>query len=281
MVSAMVISLSIYPYDYHIDSTRQSHSHRAVLLSSCISFSTQNLEAFLEGQGIELVLRCLKERAHSGACGLKLLDFFGNETIHKRACESLVKAGGLKYLFPLFLGSRIPQPAKPSQVISTKAKKEWYLSIQTQAIRIMYSMCRYIDDDSPKDAKSRFVSKFAGDESKCDRLVELLLSYDQKMRTSEYNFYRHSEEEEDEELLQLAAMDAKLQGGGELFHRLGATAAFVCLNSKKCHERISGQLHLQRSGIGLISSALKEFAAVLQDGAQKDQVETLQLQLMS
>lgn len=252
-----------------------------VLLSSCISFSTRNLEAFLEGQGIELVLRCLKERVHAGGCALKLLDFFGSEPIHKRACESLVRAGGLKYIFPLLLGTRIPNPAM-LQVVSGKAKREWYLTIQAQVIRILYSMCRYIDDHSPEDAKVRFVSKFAADERKCDRLVELLLMYDQKMRNAEYGFYLHSNEADaDEEFIQLAAMDAKLQGGGELFHRLGATAAFICLNSKKCHERILSQLHLQRSGMGLILSALKEFEAVLEDGYQKDQVKLLHANLES
>lgn len=257
--------------------------HTLVLLSSCIAFSTKNLAAFLEGQGIELVLRCLKERVHAGGCALKLLDFFGSEPIHKTACESLVRKGGLKYIFPLLLGMRIPNPAK-LQVASAKAKREWYLSIQTQIIRILYSMCRYIDDHSPEDAKVRFVSKFAGDESKCDRLVELLLTYDQKMRTAEYNFYLHSDTNQtgaDEELIQLAAMDAKLQGGGEVFHRLGVTTAFVCLNSKKCHERILAQLHLQRSGMGLIVSALKEFEAVLEEGQQKDQLKSLQTKLES
>lgn len=229
------------------------------------------------------MLRCLKERVHAGASALKLLDFFGSEPIHKRACESLVKAGGLKYMFPLLLASRIPNPAK-LQVVSAKAKREWYTSIQTQVIRILYSMSRYVDDQSPEDAKVRFVSKFAGDENKCDRLVELLLMYDQKMRTAEYNFHLHSEDQEagaDEEFIQLAAMDAKLNGGGELFHRLGAIAAFVCLNSKKCHERILAQLHLQRSGMGLILSALKEFEAVLGDGHQKDQVKSLKAKLKS
>ena len=171
-----------------------------VLLSSCISFSTKNLSAFLEGQGIELVLRCLKECVHAGASGLKLLDFYGGEAIHKEACEHLVKAGGLKFLFPMLLGSRIPKPALLDlKTASKKAKRKWLLSIQAQIIRIFYALSRYLDDESPEDAKARFLTKFAEDERKCDRLVELLLIYDQKARKAEYNFYRSDVEEQVQE----------------------------------------------------------------------------------
>lgn len=206
---------------------------------------------------------------------MKLLDFFGSDPLHKRACEHLVKAGGLKYLFPVFVGTRIPRPSQV-QSITPKAKREWLHSVQTQVIRILYALSRYLDDQSPEDAKARFLSKFLEDDRKCDRLVELMLMYDQKMQTAEYNFYRRSELEDDvddEEVIQLAAMDAKLKGGGELFHRLGAIAALICVRSKRCHERILSQLQLQQSGIGLIKTALAEFSAVLGSGTQKDLVD--------
>jgi beta-catenin-like protein 1 len=247
----------------------------AVLLSSSISFSTINLSAFLEGQGIELILRCVKERVHAGACGLKLLDFFGSNAIHKAGCEHLVEAGGLKYLFPMFVGARIPRPAQ-AQAATPKMKREWLQAVQTQVIRILYALSRYLDDQSREDGKARFLSKFLEDDRKCDRLVELLLMYDQKMQTAEYNFYRRSEleeQEENEEVIQLAAMEAKLKGGGELFHRLGAIAGLVCVNSKRCHERILSQLQLQQSGIGLVKTSLGEFSAILGDGAQKNQLD--------
>ena len=245
----------------------------AVLLSSCISFSTTNLSAFLEGQGIELVLRCLKESVHAGVSSLKLLDFYGGEAIHKKACEHLVKAGGLKFLFPMFIGSRIPKPFN-QEVASNKTKRKWLLSIQAQIVRIFYALSRYLDDNSPEDAKARFLSKFVQDDRKCDRLVELLLLYDQKARKAEYNFYRSDVEEQvqEEETIQLAALDAKLKGGGELFHRLGAIAACACVNSKRCHERILSQLQLQQSGIGLVKAAVEEFSSVLGQGEQKDQL---------
>lgn len=248
-----------------------------IVISSCLTFSsTSNLKTFLEGQGIELVLRCLKERVHAGGSALKLMDFFGSEPVHKQACEHFVQAGALKYILPIFMGTRIPKPA--AQANSKKVKREWLHLVETQTIRVLYALTRHLDDSSPHDAKVRLIAKFLEDDSKCDRLVELILAYDQKARKAEYNFYRsdvlEDDQEEEEETIQLAALDAKLKGGGESFHRLGAIAAFLCVSSKRCHERILSQLQLQQSGISVVKVALEEFVSVLGPGAQKEQLQS-------
>ena len=206
---------------------------------------------------------------------MKLLDFFGGEKTHKVACEHFVELGGLKYIFPIFLGSRIPKLA-PSQATTVKAKREWLHSIETQSILILYALSRHLDEKSPEDGKARFLAKFVQDNRKCDRLVELLISYDRRARKAEYNFYRSDVEEqfEEEETIQLAALDAKLKGGGDLFHRLGAIAACVCVHSKRCHERIMSQLQMQQSGISLVKAALEEFISVVKPGTQKQRLES-------
>jgi beta-catenin-like protein 1 len=245
-------------------------------LSSCITFSKTNLAVFVKGQGIELAVRCLKERVHSGVSALKLLEFVGHDEVRKEACDRLVAAGGLKFLFPLFLGTRIPKPA-PSYGTTAKAKREWLNAIETQTIRIFYCLSQHLDDSSAEDAKTRFIAKFAQDETKCDRLVELLLYYDEKCRKAEYLFYRSDVEEvvQDEETIQLAALDAKLKGGGDLFHRLGALAAYLAAHSKRCHERILEQLKLQQSGISLVKSAVEEFLSLLEDDySRREQLNT-------
>ena len=268
----------------------------AIVLSSCLTFSPQNVKAFLDGQGVELVMRCLRERVHSGGCCLKLLDFFGSDPIHKSACEHIIDAGGLKYLPPMFMGTRIPKPAlldSSSSKAAKKAKREWLHLVETQTIRILYALTCHLDKSSPNDAMERLVAKFVDggnggtegngetnqDGYKCDRLVELILSYDQKARKAEYMFYRSDVEDQvdnddDGETIRLAALDAKIKGGGEMFHRLGAIAAFLCVNSKRCHERILSQLQLQQSGISIIKAALEEFISVLGDGHQKDQLQS-------
>lgn len=248
-----------------------------IILSSCVSFSTSNITAFLDGQGIELVIRCLKERMHAGGSCLKLLDFFGDEEVYKSAAEKLVIAGGLKYLFPILVGRRIPKPAVQA-CRSIKAKRKWLASLKVQIIRILYALSFQLDKKSPEDAMSRFVAKFFEDDLKyCDRLVELLLEYDERARKAEYQFFRSDIEDDiSGDQVTLAAFDAKLSGGGDIYYRLAAVTAFICANSKRCHEQIFLQLNMKQSGVSLIKTALHEFSASLNsNGRQKRHIEFL------
>ncbi|KAG7340500.1 catenin-beta-like, Arm-motif containing nuclear-domain containing protein [Nitzschia inconspicua] len=245
-----------------------------IALSSCISFSKDNMSAFLDAQGVQLVIRCLKERVMAGGVGLKLLDFFGDDPVFKRGAEDIVTASGLKYIFPLLLASRIPKPSTIG-IVSKKEKREWLGMIKKQTIRVFYALTLQLDDQSPEEAKARFLAKFIEDDLKhCDRLVELLLEYDERARKAEYNFYRSSEVEEEtmtEEQVALAAFDAKLKGGGDIYHRVAAITAYVCTNSKRCHERVLSQLNMQQSGISLLKTALTEFASSLKSGGRQKQ----------
>jgi beta-catenin-like protein 1 len=241
------------------------------IMASALTFSSQNAPMFLKGQGMELVLRCLREKIHSGGVALQLLDIRD-----KASCEHLVVAGGLKSLFPIFIGRSIPKPALCSDAGKglKKARKEWLLRLEQNMIHIIYNWTRFLDENSPDDALERFIVKFLEkDCEKCDRLVELLLEYDQKTRTAEYKFYRSDLEETlDQDEVELAVLEAKLSGGGEFFHRLGAIAAFACVRSKTCHSHILTQLSLKKSGIGVVKLAVEEFISVLEDGDQKRQL---------
>jgi beta-catenin-like protein 1 len=74
----------------------------------------------------------------------------------------------------------------------------------------------------------------------------------------------------------LAALNAKLQGGGDICHRAASIIAYVCANSKRCHGRILSQLILHQSGISLIKAALSEFQSSLKEGSrQKKNIENL------
>jgi beta-catenin-like protein 1 len=218
----------------------------------------------------------------AGGVGMKLLDFFGESAVSKRGAEELVKAGGLRYIFPLLLGTRIPRPvsATGGTHVSTKEKREWIHMIKEQIVRVFYALTFQLDDQSPEEAKARFLAKFVEDDLKyCDRLVELLLEYDERTRKAEYNFYRSSDVEEEtltEAELELAALDAKLKGGGDIYHRAAAITAYVCVHSKRCHERVLRQLEMKQSGISLIKAALSEFESFLKsDSRQKEYIHDL------
>lgn len=270
-----------------------------------------NVETFLEAQGPELMMRCIREKVHAGGCSLRVLYYVlsgsapgssqshsnanvisdddpndngsndGTNNVYKKACEYFVQVGGLSIIFPLFMGrkSSIPKAAKCSDAGNSdlakkaleaaasdskgniskrakralQAKKEWIRQLESNAIHIVYCLTRYIDEESPYDAKDRLVVKFVEDDcAKCDRLVELCLKYDQRMRLAEARYYRSeaAEEAEREGLdIDLAALHEKLKGGGDLFHCIGAICAFASVESRRCHEHILEQLKVKNSGI--------------------------------
>jgi beta-catenin-like protein 1 len=273
-IEILLQTIAAYRKKQPTDEREEEYLENAcVIMASALTYSPANVKAFLNAQGVELAMRCLKERVHAGGMALKWLEFSGSDPVYRQACEQLVQAGALKYLFPLYMGRNLPRPA-PIAATNKKAKKEWQHSIEATTIRIFYCLTRRLKDDSPNDAKERLLAKFVGEEQ-CDRLVELCLAYDQKARMAEYKFFRSDAEEalQDEGATQLAALEAKLAGGGDIFHRLGAIIAFCCIGSKRCHERILSQLHLQQSGIGLVRDALEEFISVLGESAQKEQLQ--------
>lgn len=281
-----------------------------MVLASALTYSAAAVtaQAFLDHQGIELVMRCLKERVYAGAVALKWLDVSGSTdavAYQRSFCEHLVEAGALKYIFPLFLGRNLPKHYDPaiqataSTVKQKKAKKEFQLEIEGTTIRILYAFTRHLRDDSPNDAKERVLAKFVDAENdendqneKVNRLVELLLAYDQRARLAEYKFFRSDVEEtllllgqgqssgdkgnnkSDDSMIQLAALEAKLAAGGDILHRLAAIAGFCCTGSKRCHKQILAALHAKESGIGLIREALEEFVSVLGDSEQKQQLQS-------
>ena len=249
-----------------------------------------NIEAFLKGQGIELMLRCISECAHSGFGALKVLQFAilgpvaAKSNIYKEAAENMVEAGGLKMLFPIFMGKRSAMPKaskscdagnmellrkyakmkkengsnklKPSKKMKqvVAGNRDWYRTMEENSIQILYGLTRHLDENSPHDAKARMVAKFVEhDYEKCDRMIELCLKYDMKMRHAEYIYFKSDEAEEAEANgidIDLAALNAKLEGGGELFYRMSAVIACAASGSKRCHEHILHQLRTQNSGIG-------------------------------
>ena len=160
-----------------------------------------------------------------------------------------------------------------------KQKAEYYKKIETTTIRIIYGFVRHLHDDSPHDAKARFIVKFMDDESKVQRLIDLYIKYDQQVRLAEYKFYQSDMEDtiraelgatsSSETMLQLAVVDAKLNAGGDILYRLAAIIAFCCCTSKNCHTCIIDQLKSKQSGISVIKDTLQEFIGMLDVGSEQ------------
>ena len=161
-----------------------------------------NVGDFVAAEGIELMLRCLRQRVHAGGGALRVLDFAlsgapedGGAALppgadaaraRRRAGETLVRAGGLKLLLPLFMGrkSAVPRPAACSEgggdrtredgphadeagatgskraKKAINARKKWLAQVEQNTINVMYALTRYIDKSSKHDAHARLLVKF-------------------------------------------------------------------------------------------------------------------------
>jgi beta-catenin-like protein 1 len=256
-----------------------------------------SIQAFLDAQGVELVLRCVKEKVYAGYVTLKWLDFSGggnnaNNPVYRLACERAVDAGLFKYIFALFQGKAYPNhyntnnangASKGTTTVQQqkKERKAMNQSIQNTTIRILYALTCHLQPQDGQERRERLVAKFA-DEKITLRLVDLLLDYDQRVRIAEYNFFKSdlAEEEDDdnlnENMVQLAALEAKLAAGGDTLHRLAAIAAFCGAASKSIHASILASLQNKESGVSLIREALLEFLSVLDETSSfKAQLRTL------
>lgn len=266
------------------------------ILAFSLIDNQSNTGSFLEGQGIELCFRCIKEKVHSGRGSLKVLSVLMDSAKNGReVAEAFVNAGGLKIVFPIFMGkpSAMPKPCENCSAGSALAKKsnssdkklsklarealkdrrDFFAGIERNAVDIVYLLTKHLTASSPNDALARVVAKFADskDASKLDRAVELCLKFDESGRRKEIKYLRSEEaevaaEEGGDEVVQYAALNARLEGGGEAYHKIGAVIGFLCVESKSCHEHIRGQLKTLGSGIGLIKDALKEYSALLEEG---------------
>ncbi len=309
------------------DDELEQLENSALVVASLLLYSSENIVQFIQQlQGIELVYRCCTEQVHAAGVILKWLDFTcSNTTTNQLAYEYIITSNGLKYLFPLFIGKNIPKLYDSITTTTTstnkrKKEKEWYNTIETTIIRIFYGITRYITDTSPQDAKERFLAKFVpiktkkdnGDDiftntTRCDKLIELFYKYEQKVRVAEYKFYKSDFEEtivitddenEKEQIIQMALVDAKLNAGGDIYHRLAAIIAFCCAGSTNCHMYIYNQFQTSTTattnggtttssgsgnkssgtgtGMTLLYDAITEFITLIPDEniTQKQQLES-------
>ena len=75
-----------------------------VFLCLCTALlQPENQDKFLACEGMELVVRCLKEGKQAAAGALKVVKY-ATSSYHRGCCEALVAAGGLKYVFPALMG---------------------------------------------------------------------------------------------------------------------------------------------------------------------------------
>ncbi|KAH9103283.1 hypothetical protein AeMF1_020318 [Aphanomyces euteiches] len=120
-------------------------------------------DRFRHLEGFELMLRCLKENKFCTTSALRVLDHATMN--HTRNCERLIQLGGLKQLFPAFMGK-------------LKRKKKQEATQDEHIISLFATLCLWLPVDSKDAVLDRFHAKFLEQSfEKTDRLLDLFLKY--------------------------------------------------------------------------------------------------------
>ena len=141
-----------------------------------------NQARFRHSEGFELMIRCMREKHYAGTCALRVLDFATNANPSNG--ERLLEVGGLKVLFPAFMGKGV---VKPKHVKRKRALNEKHAT-EEHVVAVIANMCLQMqlnltDENNAgaskqKDGLARILAKFLeSDLEKVDRLVELYDEY--------------------------------------------------------------------------------------------------------
>jgi hypothetical protein len=138
----------------------------------------ENQDAFLECEGFELMMRCLKEQQYAAGCAIPALSYAVAK--NKSACERLVDAGGLKYVFPLLSGGGLKHALKRK---GSGEKR----NIEESAISIVAQLCTLLCAPvSEKHYAQRLLNKLAEKEhEKLERCAELHGKYTRALLRTE------------------------------------------------------------------------------------------------
>ena len=145
----------------------------------------ENQGRFRHSQGFELMVRCMKEKNHAGTCALKVLDFATQN--NPTNCEAFVASGGLKVLFPAFMGRGVvkaclkqgssskggkggPKGASYARVGDKAEAMEAEAAAEASAISVVATLCVQLQ----VNASNTTSSKTAGDDA-LPRLVAKFL----------------------------------------------------------------------------------------------------------
>ncbi|THH32917.1 hypothetical protein EUX98_g1307 [Antrodiella citrinella] len=121
-------------------------------------------KAFLDCEGVDLMLIMMKEKMQSRSRSIKVLDYALSGAAGTPACETFVEALGLKVLFSTFMGK---QNKKQKGGVTSTASED-----TSHTLGIVSSLFTNLASDSP--ARIRLLAKFVeSNYEKVDKLLEI------------------------------------------------------------------------------------------------------------
>lgn len=181
----------------------------------------------------------MKEKNHAGSCALKVLDSaLANNPSN---CEAFVQAGGLKVLFPAFMGRGVVKKKKrggKKKSVDLEAESV----AESHAVSVVANLCLQLQCGAKNsDMLPRVCAKFCEDDClKVDRLVELYVEYCDKVRAfdSNPNIEQDSDEEDEEEL----RYEGRLSAGLFSLHMLSVIIATISIYSSAARVKCGAKL---------------------------------------
>ncbi len=154
----------------------------------------ENQARFRQSEGVDLLLRCLREKKGGFLGAVKALDSALLNSVPN--CEKLVELGGLKAVFPLFMGRGWGAALKGKRQGEREALTEQVASIASSLCMLLMHTPEAVAGAASEGggkregkkaaarevAEARLLGKFVeGECEKVDRAVELFVTYHAKV----------------------------------------------------------------------------------------------------
>ena len=153
-----------------------------------VVMSPENKRAFVDAEGLELMLLMMKSKKQCRTSALKCVDYA--LTRCPQACERFVDILGLKTVFSVFMGKGFERLRK-KQGLEAAAEEE------ERGVSVVASLFLSLAPGTPRH--DRLCAKFVEDEYlKCDRLVELWAKYAARVKAVDARLANQQSEMGDE-----------------------------------------------------------------------------------
>jgi beta-catenin-like protein 1 len=234
-----------------------------------------NHDKFLNCEGFELLIRCIKEQKYASICSIKSISFA--ITNNKVSCEKFIENGGLKYIFPVLIGRGLPKNSKKKGSNSNK-------DIEDSIIKIICELCLNLYDSTVHDSSARLLNKFIDNENeKVDRCIELYLKYRKQLMNTEQTIEQTvaileksgDQDELDDYMDDDNIYDMRLEGGLQNMQYLSYVLAYVCIFNSKCYEQTLIKLSAEDSSLTEILAVLRESTSHIDDSNENKRLKSL------
>lgn len=208
--------------------------------------------AFLEGEGVELLVLMLKAKNLSRSRAIKTLDHAMQGREGAPLCERFVESLGLKTLFSIFMGRGDEKKKKKGGAGGTTHEDVEHI------LAIVASLFTSLPSDSPP--RMRLLAKFVeSDYEKVDRLLEIRQDLEARIAKG-IDPALAREMDEDELYLE------KLDNGLFALQLADYVAAWVCMEDDGARDHVKMLLSRRDQSLNDIVAVLDEYASNIGDG---------------